>query len=145
MTLARNILWNFLAFIWLSLLVIVVTPYMVRHMGLAAFGVWAVIMALNVYLTAMDFGIGNALIRFMARANEQGDQARVESYIRSGVAMQAGLGAFFSLALFAASGLIVRWMQVPADLESEARAAFRLSSPAVLFGFLGVAYIAVPA
>jgi O-antigen/teichoic acid export membrane protein len=146
MTLARNILWNFLAFIWLSLLVIFVTPYMVKHLGLDAFGIWAIIMAINVYLTALDFGVGNALIRFLATEKERGDLKRLEHYLRCGLSMQALLGGVFSLILFMVSGPLVHgWIQVPSEIQKDALDAFRLSSFAVFFGFMGVGYGAIPA
>jgi O-antigen/teichoic acid export membrane protein len=146
MTLGRNILWNFAAFVWLSLLVVLVTPYMVGKLGLEAFGLWAVITAFSSYLTAMDLGLGNALIRFMAAENERGDQAAVEAYFRSGLTLQMLIGALASIALFFASGLIVhRWIQAPEWIRSEAVVSFRLSSITILLGFLVGVFSAVPA
>jgi O-antigen/teichoic acid export membrane protein len=146
MTLGRNILWNFLAFICLSLLVIFVTPYMVRRLGLDAFGVYAIMTAINQYLTALDFGVGNAMIRFLATENERGDRNQLGHYLRSGLLIQALLGALLSLILFLVSGhLVHHWIQVPPGIQKDAVDAFRISSSAVFFGFMVVAYAAIPA
>lgn len=146
MSLGRNILWNLGGFVWLTLLVILVTPYIVRHLGLDAFGVWAILTASSGYLAAMDFGLGNALIRFLAAEDERGNRAGFQAYLRSGVTLQASLGAIAGGALFLAAPLLAhRWFDVPAALAGEAQTAFRLASLSVFGGFLATTYAAVPA
>jgi O-antigen/teichoic acid export membrane protein len=146
MSLGRNILWNLGGFVWLTLLVILVTPYMVRRLGLDAFGVWALITASSGYLAAMDFGLGNALIRFLAAEDEGGKRAGYEAYLRSGATLQAALGAIAGGALFLGAPLLAhRWFGVPADLAGEAETSFRLAALAVFGGFLATTYAAVPA
>jgi O-antigen/teichoic acid export membrane protein len=146
MNLGRNILWNIAAFLWLSLLIVFVTPYMVGKLGLEAFGLWAVINAFGGYLTAMDFGLANALIRFVATANEQGDRNAVQAYVRSGITLQTLIGALASILLFAASNLIVHhWITTSASLHEEALLSFRLSAVAILLGFWISALSSIPA
>ncbi len=145
MNLGRNIVWNLAAFVWLSLLIVLVTPFMVRRMGLDVFGLWAIITASNAYLSSMDFGLGNALIRFLAAENERGDRRALENLLRSGTSLQAILGAAAGTVLwFLADPLARRWLQVPPALVGETVVSIRISSLAVLFGFLGLSYAAVP-
>lgn len=145
MNLGRNIAWNFAAFIWLSLLLVFVTPFMVHRMGLDVFGLWAIITASNAYLAAMDFGLGNALIRFLASENERGDRRALEGYLRSGASLQAIQGGLAAAALWFLAGPLARhWLQVPPSLVGEAVLSLRISSLAVLLGFIGLGYAAVP-
>ena len=145
MRLGRNILWNLASFVWLTLLLIVVTPYLVHRMGLQVFGLWAIITASNVYLTAMDFGMGNALIRFLAAENERGDRDALQKYLRSGATLQMIMGGAAAVALWVLAGpLARRWLQVPPGLVEETVVSIRLSCFSVFFGFLGLGYAAVP-
>lgn len=145
MTLGRNILWNLAAFVWFSLLTILVTPYMVRRLGLEAFGLWAVITAFGGYVGAVDLGLGNALIRFLATENERGDRKTLERYLRSGVSLQAGLGVLGALFLLLGSQFIThRWIRVSPELIPVAVLSFRLSAISVLLGFLVTTYAGVP-
>ncbi len=146
MSLGRNILWNIAAFLWLSLLVIFVTPYMVHKLGLEAFGLWSVITAFGGYLGAMDLGLGNALIRFVAAENERGDRRAMERYLRSGISLQIALGFLVSLLLFIGSRSIAhQWIRVSPELLDAAVFSFRLFAPSILLGFLVVTYGAVMA
>jgi O-antigen/teichoic acid export membrane protein len=146
MSLSRNILWNIAAFVWFSLIIVLVTPYMIRRMGLELFGLWAIISAVNSYLTALDLGLANALIRFLAVENERRDRRVLQGYLQSGVAVMTGLGLLTSIALFLLSSVVVQdWVHVSPDVAGEAIASFRISAVAVFLGFLVGAYSAVPA
>ena len=119
MRLGRNILWNLAALVWLTLLLVIVTPFLVRGMGLEVFGLWAIITASTAYLTAMDFGLANALIRFLAAENERGDRAALERYLRSGLSLQMIMGFGAGALLWLLSEPLARhWLQVPAGLET---------------------------
>jgi O-antigen/teichoic acid export membrane protein len=143
--LGRNIAWNLSAFVWLSLLVVFVTPFMVHRMGLDVFGLWAIITASNAYLAAMDFGLGNALIRFLAAENERGDRRALESYLRSGASLQVIQGGLAAVALWILAGPMAHhWLQVPPGLVGETVISIRISSLAVFLGFAGLSYAAVP-
>jgi len=146
MNLGRNILWNIAAFLWLSLVIVFVTPFMVRRLGLEAFGLWSIITAFNGYLTAMDLGLGNALIRFLALENERGDRRALEGYLQSALTVQAGLGLAGAAILFWAAGPATeRWIHVSPAFVPVAVTSFRLAALAVLLGFMVGAYSAVPA
>ena len=146
MSLGRNILWNIAAFLWLSVVIVFVTPFMVRRLGLEAFGLWSIITALGGYLTAMDLGLGNALIRFLALENERGNRRALEGYLQSALTVQLVLGVLGASILFSLAGpATARWFHVSPGFVPVAVTSFRLASLAVLFGFLVGAYSAVPA
>ena len=43
------------------------TPYMLRMMGQSEYGLYSLVASVIAYLTIMDFGFGNAIIRYTAK------------------------------------------------------------------------------
>ncbi|MFX0558407.1 oligosaccharide flippase family protein [Maribacter sp. CXY002] len=48
------------------------TPYMLRMMGKSEYGLYALVASVIAYLTIMDFGFGNAIIRYTAKLKAEG-------------------------------------------------------------------------
>ena len=146
MSLGRNILWNLGGLVWITLLVIWVTPILVRGLGLDGFGIWAVLSASTGYLSMLDFGMGNALIRFLAAEMERGDETAAENFFRSGLTLQLIQGAIAATILIVAAPYMARhWFRIPPHLVSEAIVSFRICAVSTLLGFVITSYAAVPA
>ena len=146
MTLGRNILWNLVGLVWITLLVIVVMPVMVRGLGLEAFGIWAVLAASTGYLSTLDFGLNNALIRFVSAEKERERHERAEEFFRSGLTLQLLMGALTGGLLVLAAPFLARdCFHVEAGFLPEAITAFRISGVSLLLGFLIGVFAAIPA
>ena len=48
------------------------TPYMLRMMGQSEYGLYSLVTSIIAYLTIMDFGFGNAIIRYTAKFRAEG-------------------------------------------------------------------------
>ena len=93
-----------------SLVGLLYTPYMLRMMGQSEYGLYSLVASVIAYLTIMDFGFGNAIIRYTAKFRAEGRQQ--EQYAMFGMflilysvigilAFGAGLGLYFNVeALF---------------------------------------------
>ena len=146
MTLGRNILWNLIGLLWITLLVLVVMPIMVRSLGLDAFGIWALLGASTGYLSTLDFGLNNALIRFVAAEKERDHDERAEQFFRSGLTLQILLGGLAGGMLALAAPFLARdCFHIEAALLPEAISAFRISGLWLLLSFLIGTYAAIPA
>ena len=55
---------------------LVYTPYMLRVLGESEHGLFALVNSVVAYFTLMDFGFGNAIIRFSAKYIEKKDKAK---------------------------------------------------------------------
>ncbi len=50
------------------------TPYMLRMMGMSEFGLYSLVASVISYLTILDLGLGNAVIRYTAKFRAEGKQ-----------------------------------------------------------------------
>ena len=93
--------------IGLNMLVgVLYTPYMLRMLGQSDFGLYSLVASVIAYLTIMDFGFGNAIIRYTAKFRAEGKTE--EQYAMFGMfivlysvigllAFCAGLGLYFNV------------------------------------------------
>lgn len=100
--------------IFLNMLVgLLYTPYMLRMMGQSEFGLYSLVASVISYLTILDLGFGNAVIRYTAKFRSEGKKN--EQYEMFGmffvlyliiglISIFLGLGLFFNVeAMFGAS------------------------------------------
>ena len=103
---------------------IVVTPYVLSHLGPERFGIWALFFAFNSYLLALDLGIGGSLIRFIAAQRPSGERKSLLRTLRWGLSGALGLGLIWSVFILLSRGWLARVFHVPAALGPEASTAF---------------------
>ena len=89
-----------------SLVALLYTPYMLRMMGQSEFGLYSLVASVIGYLTILDLGFGNAIVRYTAKFRAEGKQK--EQYEMFGmflvlytviglIAFVAGLGLYFNV------------------------------------------------
>lgn len=57
---------------------LVYTPILIRMLGQLDYGIYSLVIALGAYLSLLDMGLGNAIVRYIARNREIGD-SKLES------------------------------------------------------------------
>ena len=60
----RNTTFNIIGRFWRILVALVLTPYIIRYIGIERYGIWALIGVVTSYFGLIDFGIGTSFIRF---------------------------------------------------------------------------------
>ena len=61
-----------------SLVGLLYTPYLLRMLGQSEYGLYSLVASVVAYLTIMDFGFGNAIIRYTARFRAEGNLGKQE-------------------------------------------------------------------
>lgn len=67
------------------LIALALSPFIVHKLGLATFGFWALISSLSQYASLLDFGIGTALMRYVASLSVDGDDEHLTRKVASGL------------------------------------------------------------
>lgn len=104
---------NYVVIILNMLVGLLYTPYMLRMMGQSEYGLYSLVASVISYLTVLDLGLGNAIVRYTAKFRAEGKTNEqyemfgmfLVLYIIIGVvAFVAGLGLYFNVdALFGAT------------------------------------------
>ena len=82
-TLARNAMWNWGTYALNLVVLLVLSPFIVQHLGDHAFGVWILINALTGYMNFADFGIRPAIVHYVAKHDARGEPDAVNRYANS--------------------------------------------------------------
>ncbi|MDX6424535.1 MAG: hypothetical protein QOI67_2006 [Gaiellaceae bacterium] len=133
---ARNSLYSFAAFTWSAVVLVAITPLLIRHLGAESYGIYALTMAMVGFVGLLEFGMGTSLVQLVAThvaRNQEGEAraalgASVVFYIAVGVvggAIAVSIGLFF-IDLFSLSS----------EAVDDARFAFVVSGIAFLFSSL---------
>jgi O-antigen/teichoic acid export membrane protein len=73
---------SYLSILVSNLLNLLFTPFMLRSLGQSGYGLYALMGALVAYMGVLDFGIGNAIIRYVAKFRVEGDAASEGALLR---------------------------------------------------------------
>ncbi len=61
-----NATWNFIGQIWAFAVSFLLTPFLILHIGSHNYGIFILIMSISSFLCVMNFGLGEATIRYVA-------------------------------------------------------------------------------
>lgn len=97
---------NYVVIVLNTLVGLLYTPYMLHMMGQSEYGLYSLVASVISYLTVLDLGLGNAIIRYTAKFRAEGKQKEQYEmfgmflilYIGIGlIALIAGLGLYFNV------------------------------------------------
>ena len=137
---ARNAISNWAAFLYVAGVSFFLSPFIVKHLGATAYGVWSLLVALVGYLGLLDFGVRGAVTRYIAQHHAVGD-AKSASGIASGALVLFGgagviavglasLLAYFSPVLF----------NVPPELADTAKTVLVIGGFTVASTLIGAVF-----
>lgn len=107
-------------------------PLVIARLGLAGYGVWALLFSLCAYAIALNAGMVWTYVRRTAELDLRRDYAAMSEAVSSGslaVSLVAGTG--FAL-LWYGRATILPWIGVPAEMVGEAQVVFALLATGVL-------------
>lgn len=124
---ARGVFSNWTALAISFVVAFFLSPFIVHHLGVVAYGVWALVVAITSYMSLLDLGLRGAVIRFVSRhyaAGNHAESSRATSaalWLRQWICLAViFLGVVISL-------LVNRIFPIPVELQNAARWAIILS------------------
>jgi O-antigen/teichoic acid export membrane protein len=132
--LGQNILANYLAVVWMGALSLALIPLYLKRLGAEQWGVVAICMAIQGFLSLLDAGLAQIMPRDIARV--AGDRAAEARVFRVFAHAYLGLGlAGFVLGQAGVSWLVAHWFNQGQGLGHGAELALRLVLVQFLFQF----------
>lgn len=125
--LARSAFWNFFGMAAPILMALFAIPLLIEGMGKERFGLLAIIWMGVGYFSLFDMGLGRALTKMVSERLGRGTTDDLDALIWTALILLVflgGLGA--SVLLMFSDALVTRVLNVPAELQSEGVAAFRI-------------------
>jgi O-antigen/teichoic acid export membrane protein len=107
-----NIVWSWIGFITIIGSSTVVMPMLIRRLGTARFGIWALAVSLIEYLWLIDLGFRPATVKFSAEFRALGRTEDLNALINTAVSYSLLAGAFILAISWPNVGLIARLLHI---------------------------------
>lgn len=115
---------------------LVLTPPLVRALGPDAFGVWSLFYALSFWLLALDLGLSQIALRYVAASRAAGRPEEGGEYATLAVLGYAAIGALWLGLAPWSTPIALEWLRVPEPLAPAATLA--IQAGAAVFLLAGV-------
>lgn len=96
---AHNVSTRYLAYIVDAGLGLAMLPFNLAHLGMAAYGLWALTSSITAYFSMLDLGYGGALVRFVAQYRARRDAHSLNEILSTLSVVYTGIGALTYLAV----------------------------------------------
>jgi O-antigen/teichoic acid export membrane protein len=118
---------------------IFLSPFILHHLGDAAFGIWVLIFSVTGYYGLFDLGIRSSIIRYVSKYTATGDREKLTQFVNTALFSYTGIGVV-SMGLTALlSSSVEHFFKIPPEMHSQARLLLLMVGASVSLGFpLGV-------
>jgi O-antigen/teichoic acid export membrane protein len=136
---AQNVSTRYLAYVVDAAIGLVMLPFNLAHLGLAAYGLWILTTSVTAYFAMLDLGYGGALVRFVARYRAQRDVHALNEVLSTLSVVYAAIGAItYGLVLLVASNLALVATLTPAQVATSRLLLLIIGANVALRFFFGV-------
>lgn len=136
--LVANTFFNLFGRFWNFLAVILLTPYILKHLTVGEFGTWAILSVFISSFSLLDLGLGSAFVKFISTYHTRREYDKIDKVLFSGLVFYAVHGV-----LLVAGGLLIQsWLFGFFDLTGAA-SAYLLVLLAAPIGNMGAMFLSV--
>lgn len=114
---------------------ILLSPYILHHLGDDAFGLWVLIFSITGYYGLFDLGIRSSIVRYVATYSATRDHEELNRLLSTALVSYSGIGAVAILITLAGSYYVDSIFRVSPDFQHNARLLFLIVGSAVALGF----------
>jgi O-antigen/teichoic acid export membrane protein len=116
-----NVLSNWAGFVISTAIAFFVSPFVVRHLGDSAYGVWVLLGSLTGYLGLLDLGVRGAVTRYVANFHAVGDHREVSRITSAALTIFLIAGILAIIVSVALSLFAVNSFHIPTSYRFAAR------------------------
>jgi O-antigen/teichoic acid export membrane protein len=116
----QNTLYNSLGVICISIFSLLLTPIIIRYVGVERFGVWAIANVLVAYLGLLDFSMSNPVVKYASEYNALKDEIQLNQLVNTGFVFYSVLAAGILIIGLLSANVITGFFALPAALFPEA-------------------------
>jgi O-antigen/teichoic acid export membrane protein len=99
----------------------VLTPFVLHRVGADDFGLWMLAVSLVSYGALLDFGVANALTKFVASYRRQGEHERLHAVVATGLVIFLAAGGIVIVGSLALASVLPALFEIPNGEVSTAR------------------------
>ena len=141
-SLAKNLSYNYIGTLTVSILGFLATPLLIRYLGVETFGAWVLLGSILAYASLFDLGAGLAAMKLIAEHDLATERQAINRLFSNVFATYIALGGVFLLAAACLYPLLSHLFAVPAYLANDFRLAYLIVVGAAAISFSGASLTA---
>jgi O-antigen/teichoic acid export membrane protein len=118
---ALNVIMNWIAMGVGMVVPFFLTPFVIRHLGVTAYGIWILAAATVSYLSVLDMGLRSAVIRFVSKAEAQNRPEDATTAIGAAVWVRVLISAGVAVLSVVLALIFPHLFKIPAAMQHAAR------------------------
>jgi O-antigen/teichoic acid export membrane protein len=115
----KNTAYNIVGRFWGAVVALFLTPFIIRHIGVERFGVWAVVGVVTGYFGLLDFGVGASFVKYIAEFYTKKDYEKISQIVNTGFFVYLVFAVLSAAAVMVMIKPILGWLNIPARLHAE--------------------------
>lgn len=121
--LARGVTMNWVAMAVTLLVALLISPFVVHHLGNVAYGVWVLVGSAVNYLGLLDLGLRSSVIRYVSKGHAQGNHVESSDAVSAALWLRFWMSGVILLVGVGAASVFTHIFQIPPELTLPARVA----------------------
>jgi O-antigen/teichoic acid export membrane protein len=134
--LLKNSFFSSGGFVFISLIGLVITPFLVKGFGLEQYGVYVLVTGVFGYYGIFDFGLGQGVIKFVSEFNATNSKKEINDAINSVFTFQLLMGAILSGVLWLVDEQIIALLNISEAYYDTSVAALDIAAIGFFFSML---------
>jgi len=116
----RNTIYNAIGHFWGILVALGLIPYIIGHIGIERYGVWAIIGVLTGYFGLLDCGIRTSFVKYIAEYYAKKEYKNINQVVNTGLIFYLSFAVMVITLAFFIINPLLRFFKIPQALYSEA-------------------------
>lgn len=116
----KNVASNWVGFAVNAAATLAVTPFVLRQLGPAGYGIWILSSSVIGYYGFLDLGFRAGVTQYLTRYLAAGDRERASECLSSGIAAMSVVGVVLAILSIGAAFLVPHVFDIPSELERDA-------------------------
>lgn len=123
----RGAVWNWMGFVITAAVAFFLSPYIVRHLGNVAYGVWVLVNAAVSYLALLDLGMRGTVVRFVATNASRGQHDEASRAVSAAMWFRLIVAGLILVASGVFAAIVSKVFKIPPEMISAAHWAILIS------------------
>jgi len=128
----RNTIFNAISHFWVILVALFLTPYIIGHIGVERYGMWAIVGVLTGYFGLLDFGIGTSFVKYISEFYTKRNYEKINQVVNTGFVFYSIFLVFIVIVGFIFISPLLNLFSISRELYHEALFVFLLGI--IIFG-----------
>jgi O-antigen/teichoic acid export membrane protein len=116
----RNTLFNIIGRFWQIFVLLLLAPYIIGHIGIERFGLWAIVGVFTSYLGLLDFGVGTGFVKFISEFYVKREFKKLNEVFNTGALYYLIFSVLIVVLVFFSIDWVLAFLNIPPDIYSDA-------------------------